>query len=469
MKILFMNIMKKSITLSNKKILDFYERNPTIDVESINLIFIELFEKLFTDMNHTLSQTVNSQILNTVSLLQSDLNNLKQDLSMKLIESKKDYLQDMSNIVQNVMHQNKDNFQTCLTQMNEKLIDKTKITLSEIIPKYSDQSQKEISSQLCNLEKFINDELSKISPDNNNISVLMNSFESKFNALVMAISNSSESRINENINADKVVQQQFRNEVSVFMNEVVKNMNSQTEFFDKYKNSTFKGAFGENNLEHILSTLYQSAEIINTSKEAASGDFMLKRDDDTNIMIENKDYTRNVPLDEVKKFIRDIDIHKCHGIFISQHSGITSKQNFQIETKGTNVLIYIHNAKYCPQIIKTAIDIIDSLSDKLCELKQEPQDNVSISMEQLQEINNEVRRLLEKKQNVITMLKELSSKVEKEIQSFDFPSLIKCMNNVFGQMPEQQTSKICDICNSFHAHSNKSLAAHKRYCGKLQK
>lgn len=254
--------------------------------------------------------------------------------------------------------------------------------------------------------------------------------------------------------------------MSQFMSQVSKNIHEQSEFFDKYKNSSLKGTLGENNLECIICSLFQSAEIVNTSKETASGDFILKRNGENNIMFENKDYTRNVPLEEVKKFIRDIETQKCHGIFLSQHSGITSKQNFEIETRGTNILIYIHNAKYCPQIIKTAIDIIDSLSEKLIELKQEPDEKVQISMQQLDEINTEVRRLLEKKQNVLTMLKEMSSKIEKELQSFDIPCLVKTLNVIFGVMPEQPKEIICNICNSFKTSSNKSLAAHKRACKK---
>ena len=454
------------ISISNKKILQFYEKNPNIDIESINLIFIDLFEKLFTDMNQTMNHTINNQILSTVTELQSEVKNIKQDMSLKLMESKREYLQEMNNIIQNIMHQNSDNVQNSLSQMNEKLIDKTKITLSEIIPKYSENTQKELSSQLSQLEKFMNEELSKIKPDDNNISSLLNNFEIKFNSLILTVSNSSESRINETINSEKNLQQHFRNEMSLFMGEVTKNMNNQSEFFDKYKNSSLKGAFGENNLERILSSLYQTAEIVNTSKETASGDFMLKRVDESSIMIENKDYSRNVPIEEVRKFIRDIEVQKCHGIFLSQHSGITSKQNFQIETKGTNIMVYIHNTNYCPQTIKTAIDIIDSLEDKLLDLKREPDEEVKLSMEQLQEINNEVRRFLDKKQTVLTMLKEMYSKIEKELKTFDLSCLVKTMNGIFGVMPEQPKVIICDICNSFQAQSNKSLAAHKRKCCK---
>ena len=70
-------------------------------------------------------------------------------------------------------------------------------------------------------------------------------------------------------------------------------------------------------------------------------------------------------LDEVKKFIRDIEQQKCHGVFLSQNSGITSKQHFQIDMIGKNIAIYIHNVHYDSTLIKSAVDIIDNLHEKI--------------------------------------------------------------------------------------------------------
>ena len=36
-----------SITLNNKRISDFYKKNPTMDIETNNLLFIDLFENIF--------------------------------------------------------------------------------------------------------------------------------------------------------------------------------------------------------------------------------------------------------------------------------------------------------------------------------------------------------------------------------------------------------------------------------------
>lgn len=459
----------KPLTVTNKRILNFYESNPNLDFETVNLVFIDLFSKLFNDMSVTMNNSINKQILNSVKEIQTNMTHLKNDISLRLLESKKEYIEELRNIVEHNTLQSKENVHSMILQMNDKLIDKTKLTLSELLPQQNSIVQEQLSKQLVFIESFMNKELASLKPDQSDKKImadLMNNFETKFNSLIINITTASESRINQNITDDKNIQQQFRNQISDVLNNVSKNIDSQNDFFDKYKNSSYKGTYGENNLEHILSTLYQSADIINTSKETASGDFMLKRSNELDILIENKDYNRNVPIEEVRKFNRDVDKQKCHGIFLSQHSGITSKQNFQIETKGQKVLLYIHNVNYSPQIIKTAIDIIDSLSDKIEDLNRDNTDDHTIPMDSLNEINTEIRIFLEKRQSLLTLLKEMYTKIEKEIQNIDFSSLCKYIESVFGTIQNKKEVILCDICNTFEAHSNKSLAAHKRKCKK---
>ena len=55
------------IITSNERICRFYEANKSIHFEAVNLIFIDLFEKLLTDMNATMNVTINSQILSSVN------------------------------------------------------------------------------------------------------------------------------------------------------------------------------------------------------------------------------------------------------------------------------------------------------------------------------------------------------------------------------------------------------------------
>ena len=246
-------------------------------------------------------------------------------------------------------------------------------------------------------------------------------------------------------------------------------MNDLSVFLDKYKNSSYKGQFGENQLETVLNQMFPSAEVLNTTGIKASCDFRINRTNHPTVLIETKNYDRNVTLDEVKKFIRDIEQQKCHGVFLSQHSGITSKQNFQIDVKGANILIYVHNVDYCPQTIKIAIDIIDSLSERLAEL-QEDSDEICIPKETIDEINKEYSKYIERKSAIIDLLKDFHKKINNELDEMKFPCLSKYLVSKCGTILNNENETIlCNICNKFEATNNRSLSAHQKGCKRKHK
>ena len=218
-------------------------------------------------------------------------------------------------------------------------------------------------------------------------------------------------------------------------------------------------------LETVLNQIFPSAEVLNTTSTKASCDFKVNRIDKETILFETKDYDRNVTLDEVKKFIRDIETQKTHGIFLSQHSGITSKQNFQIDTIGKNIVIYIHNVKYEPTVIKMTVDIIDNLNEKLLLLDNNENNDFTISDENLQEINKEYANFIQQKLKLIDVIKDFNKNISYQIENIKFPCLSKLITQKYGSiLNNENTEIICNICNKFSATSNKSLAAHQRAC-----
>ena len=70
-----------NLLITNKKILDFYSQNPAINFEAVNLIFVDLFERLLGDMNAAMNSTINSQILATVGDLKGQVNSLSSSVS----------------------------------------------------------------------------------------------------------------------------------------------------------------------------------------------------------------------------------------------------------------------------------------------------------------------------------------------------------------------------------------------------
>ena len=48
------------ITFNNKEIYDFYQSNPNLNIETLNLILINLLKEMGSDLTKTISSTVKS-------------------------------------------------------------------------------------------------------------------------------------------------------------------------------------------------------------------------------------------------------------------------------------------------------------------------------------------------------------------------------------------------------------------------
>jgi len=124
-----------NLLITNKKIIDFYSQNPAINFEAVNLIFVDLFERLLGDMNAAMNSTINSQILATVGDLKGQVNSLSSSVSklnnditnsiyIKFQESKREYVDDIKTIVSSNFSQNSDKLISLLQQNTSQLIDK---------------------------------------------------------------------------------------------------------------------------------------------------------------------------------------------------------------------------------------------------------------------------------------------------------------------------------------------------------
>lgn len=457
-----------SITIHNKKIIDFYQRNPSFHIETINLQVIDLLEHIIADMHSTLDTTIQSQILNEVHTIKEDVSKLERNMTnsifIKFQESKKEYLDEIKNTMHMHLSDNREKVQSLLHQHTSQMIDKTNILLNEIIPKTNDCQEKyfqEIKQHISLFQSSISHETQQLALNVSNqdsLKVFSEKVETNYTSLIQTICtymNASEERINQNLSTLK--QEEKQNYQENIMQQL-------SEFLNKYRNSSYKGQFGENKLETVLNDMYPSAYIQNTTGTKASCDFLLQRDDKPSILFETKNYDRNVNLEEVKKFVRDIEEQEMHGIFLSQSSGITSKQNFHIDIKGKLIMVYLHKVDYNPQMIKCAIDIIDTLSDKLEDVVSDTSE-MSISKDVLEEINREYSSFAEKKISMMQMMKEQHKRLVNQFDELQMPVLSKFLNVKYGSVSLTNPDHIlCDICNKYYATNNKSLAAHKRGC-----
>jgi hypothetical protein len=140
----------------------------------------------------------------------------------------------------------------------------------------------------------------------------------------------------------------------------------------RQENSTLLGQDGENFTYHKLNMLFPKSEVIDTHDEKQCGDFKLVYKN-IPLLLEVKNYKGNVLKKEIIKFQRDM-IFKSEmkgGIFISLKSGISSREDFQLEVYDGRPVIFLTNVKENMEKIKLAAKLIETIVKENIDLKNE--------------------------------------------------------------------------------------------------
>jgi len=473
-----------TIAVTNKNIYEFYQNNPNVDFENVNLLLIDFMESIFNNMTNDLNSNINSQLLsfmkdnqtrienisNSLNLVNQNVTTLTNDITNNMVlqmnNMKKDYIDDLSQIINTNSLSSNEKISSLIDKSNSILVDKTTLILNDIIPKNQDNLQRQIKDNLKELHDSISKDTNKLTENVNNKEAqvdFINNIENKLTNLIQNIQQplystltASEERLSNSINNIKETTQSSVNTQDKLFGEL-------EGFLGKYKSSTHKGKFGEEQLSSLLNNIYNNAEITNTTGQKAAGDFLMKRSDRPDIMIENKEYDYNIPKEEISKFIRDIESLNVSGIFISQHSGIAFKQNFQIDINSGNVLVYIQNCDYDPDKIRLAVDIIDNLSNKLKDINID-EENIHISKDILDSINDDYRSFINNKETLHTILRDFTKKMNTQIDELAMPNLDRYLEPKYAYVKDRVFK--CDICNEFIGKNKQALSSHKRGCKK---
>lgn len=469
------------IVLNNKRIYEFYSENKNIDIESANLLLLDFIENIFNEMTDA-NSNINAQLLsymsenrNQIDFIKNNLSNMNENISklnndiannmmVQFINLKKDYIDDVRQVIHNSALTTSEKFSSLIEKNNSHLIDKTTLILNDVIPKNQEHLSNQIQSNIKNLHLLITDDTNKLAKNMNNDKSLqdfINNFETKYNSMMQTIQQplysfftASENRINQNIDILK----ENTNSSLLSQNKLQEELG---EFLGKYNVSSNKGKFGEENLSTILNSMYQNAEIKNTTGTKSSGDFIVKRLDKPTILFETKEYKNNIDKEEIAKFIVDVENQAVNGIFLSQYSGISFKQNYQIDIHKGHILVYVQNCGYSPDKIRIAVDIIDNLSSKIKDFNEDDDEN-SISKDILDSINEEYQIYIQQKESMMTTLKDFSKKMTSQIEDIKFPELDKYLSQKYAYVKTRCFT--CDICNAFTAGSKQGISAHKRGC-----
>ena len=421
--VIIINTMSsRQIIITDPAIIAYYEENENIDIVTMNHIFIDILKTLSTNLSETINSTINSKVLNLVTEINSNLANTKHDLMMKLLESKREYIEDIKNIVNTSTLSNNEKINAIIEKNNDSLLTKTTQKLMEI-------NSKDVDKMMTSIQQPI-----------------------------ISYINSSEERTNTNLTQikDSVSHQNVtQSKLSLDIN----------DFLGKYKNnSQFKGAVAETDLYYMLQSIMPTDEIIKVSGSTATCDFKVNRQNKQKscILFESKDYTQSVPSDEVSKFERDVQMQKHHGIMVSQRSPITYKNPFQIDIINGLIHIYIPSADYNTEKVKIAIDIIDNLDMRLKNLESVSDDGfVKISKIDSDDIAEEYRQFGFQKSQMLDTIKSINKQLVDKLDEIQLPKIKQFLVKT-GNIENDNGFK-CTFCR-WSGKNKASLGAHVRNC-----
>ena len=460
----------KGIIIKNPDVISFYQQHPNINIETINLFFIDIIKKLSTNLSSTMNDNNISKLLSIVTDMNNTISKIDTNFSLKLLELKKDYMEELKQAMKNNAINEKGNMQSVLERNHDNLVAKTQLLLNEFMPR-SQEGYYKLDKTLKEHFNIMNTNTKRILEQTNkdDSNEIVKNIDDQFNKMVSLIHQpicnfiqSSEDRtlntiqqVKDNIHSNQQSQDTLAQEMNSFLN--------------KYKNnSNIKGNISETELYYVLQKLMPSDEIIRCGSEVATCDFKVNRCDPNKptILFENKNYTGTVDTEEVKKFERDVQLQKKHGIFLSQNSPITFKSEFHIDIINGLILVYVPNAEYDPNKIKVAIDIVDKLSihvmDLVCKSNKETkEEHQIINNTDLTAIIKEFSEFGAKKMDAIETLKNMSKQMLDKLEEMQMPNLNKYL---MGTGQYKSDKLVCQFCGVFNGKNKSSLAAHMRNC-----
>ena len=175
---------------------------------------------------------------------------------------------------------------------------------------------------------------------------------------ILSFISSSEERINKNVNA---IKENITNTDDKHMSFV----NNVTSMLDNYKKKQHIEHRTNNHFISFLTKSFGNADISSKFFGLDNTTTILKRITKPTILIQNYELETNIHVDDINSFMNTISDENACGILISQYSGVSNKNDFQIEFHDNNIVIFIHNADYSNTKIEAAVNIIDHLYFKL--------------------------------------------------------------------------------------------------------
>jgi hypothetical protein len=129
-----MKTKMESLSITNQTVIGFYKNHPQLNFESMNILFVEILNKLFSEISPDMNNNFALSIIKEIKNVSDCMGNLQKDninnVSLKFAEMRKEYIQDLQIILNN---NNTNSIKPLLLEYTQILQDKTKIIIDDKI------------------------------------------------------------------------------------------------------------------------------------------------------------------------------------------------------------------------------------------------------------------------------------------------------------------------------------------------
>ena len=432
----------KTISIRNKRIIEFCCKHPSFDIERSLLKLIEFMEETYSATVPCLDTNLALQIMENLKALNNKVETLDSTITNRQFQLQKEYIEDLKSLLS---INNTEKIIPSIKEYNEAFSNKMTLLFKDLIPQQQTQQTNQLQSILKGIEQTVVIEMNK-GITMNSLDSLMNNIEHKFANILTH----SEQKIASVLNAVSENKQEDKN-LHTKLDHMLTKLGKNNE----------KGKISENILHFNLQEIYPTADIKNMSHTPHAADYWLIRKDKPPIIVENKNFDGTVYSDDVQKFINDMNTNDMCGIMISQNSNIVHRENYEIEIHNGNVAVYIHECQYDPRKIKIAVQIIDTFKMKIEQQCIKNGLTCTVEKETLQKINKEFQLFNIKKEQHIAEIRNMYDTLIRSAEEMELNALDDLLES-FGILTNIK-KHLCGKCSRTFK-TKKGLDTHERLC-----
>ncbi len=428
-----------NIILNNQKVVDFYRKNPTLNINDVNLWIVELFEKMLGNTTRVTADSLLTKMQKHFD--ESNKNIEKLNTQLTTSNATRNFLEQSIKRIDNDFIKMKEDIKSMIVSQLVESQNNSKKVIEEILRNKNGESPQTKEIIIKSIYDGLNGTLNK--------------FFQNIQQPITNIVNNSEKRITDNL-------ERIKNENKEIKLDTKKTREDMEGYLLKYGRSKDKGNIGERKLAAIINLLHPTAEFFDTTfSGGGKGDFIMKRQHKPQILFETKEYSdgSKVPKKDVVKFINDVKENNCSGILVNHTGAITEKENFYFEFNCGHILLYIHNGAYDTEKIDTAIRIIDYLNDRLSDVNKTKTAGNIITDDNMEQMNIEFIQFNDYKNIILTDLRNYYNNTKKNLETMQFSTLQRFLGTKYAT--EKLLDYFCPACD-LGFKNNRALAAHKK-------